>query len=32
LISEHGQVLRRGHELPPVLAPLERRLIKLVED
>jgi hypothetical protein len=32
LISEHGQVIRRGHELPPVLAPLERRLIKLVED
>lgn len=32
LISEHGQVLRRGHELQPVLAPLERRLIKLVED
>ncbi|WP_114226570.1 MULTISPECIES: DUF2794 domain-containing protein [Sphingomonas] len=32
LISEHGQVLRRGHELKPVLAPLERRLIKLVED
>jgi hypothetical protein len=32
LISEHGQVLRRGHELPPVLAPLERRLIRLVED
>ena len=32
LISEHGQVLRRGHELAPVLAPLERRLIKLVED
>lgn len=32
LISEHGQVLRRGHELAPVLAPLERRLIKLVEE
>ena len=32
LISEHGQVLKRGHELQPVLAPLERRLIKLVED
>ena len=31
LISEHGIVLKRGHELGPVLAPLERRLIKLVE-
>ena len=31
LISEHGIVLKRGHELGPVLALLERRLIKLVE-
>ena len=31
LIGEHGAVLKRGHELPPVLAPLERRLIKLVD-
>ena len=31
LIGEHGTVLKRGHELGPVLAPLERRLIKLVE-
>jgi hypothetical protein len=30
LIGEAGQVLRRGHELGPVLAPLERRLLKLV--
>ena len=30
LIGEHGTVLRRGHELGPVLAPLERRLMKLV--
>ena len=30
LIGEHGVVLKRGHELGPVLAPLERRLIKLV--
>ena len=30
LIGEGGQVLRRGHELGPVLAPLERRLLKLV--
>ena len=30
LVGEHGAVLRRGHELGPVLAPLERRLLKLV--
>ena len=30
LIGEHGAVLRRGHELGPVLAPVERRLMKLV--
>ena len=30
LIGESGQVLRRGAELGPVLAPLERRLLKLV--
>ena len=30
LIGEHGIVLRRGHELGPVLAPIERRLMKLV--
>ena len=30
LIGEHGVVLKRGHELGPVLAPLERRLIKIV--
>jgi hypothetical protein len=30
LIGEHGTVLRRGHELGPVLAPIERRLLKLV--
>lgn len=32
LVGEHGAVLKRGHELSLVLAPLERRLIKLVED
>ena len=32
LIGEHGIVLKRGHDLAPVLAPLERRLIKLVGD
>lgn len=30
LIGEAGVVLRRGHELGPVLAPIERRLLKLV--
>ena len=30
LLSENGTVLKRGHELGPVLAPIERRLMKLV--
>ncbi|PWG01392.1 DUF2794 domain-containing protein [Sphingosinicella humi] len=30
LIGEHGMVLKRGHELGPVLAPVERRLLKVV--
>ena len=32
LISEHGAVLKRGHDLGGVLAPLERRLMRLVRD
>ena len=32
LINESGAVLKRGHELGPVLAPVERRLMKLVEE
>lgn len=32
LFGEHGQVLKRGHELLGVLAPIERRLLKAVED
>ncbi len=32
LVNEAGAVLKRGHELGPVLAPVERRLMKLVED
>ena len=32
LVGEHGAVVKRGHELGPVLAPVERRLMKLVED
>lgn len=31
LYGEGGVVLKRGHELPGVLAPIERRLLKLVE-
>jgi hypothetical protein len=30
LIGETGAVVRRGHELGPLLAPLERRLLKVV--
>jgi hypothetical protein len=30
LVGEHGAVLKRGHELAGVLAPLERRLMRLV--
>ena len=32
LIGEAGVVLKRGHDLAPVLAPVERRLMKLVAD
>ena len=32
LFGEHGQVLKRGHELANVLAPVERKLVKAVED
>lgn len=31
LIGEHGAVLKRGHDLAGVLAPIERRLMKLVQ-
>ena len=31
LLGEAGAVLKRGHELSAVLAPLERKLIKLVD-
>ena len=30
LVGESGTILRRGHELGPVLAPIERRLLKVV--
>lgn len=32
LFGEAGQVLKRGHELANVLFPLERRLMKVVDD
>lgn len=32
LFGEHGQVLKRGHELAGVLAPVERRLLKAIEE
>jgi Protein of unknown function (DUF2794) len=32
LVNEAGAVLKRGHELGPVLAPVERRLMKLVSE
>jgi hypothetical protein len=31
LFGEHGQILKRGHDLANVLAPMERRLLKSVE-
>ena len=31
LFGEQGQMLKRGHELAGVLAPLERRLLKVIE-
>jgi hypothetical protein len=30
LVAESGAVLRRGQELGPVMAPIERRLMKLI--
>ena len=32
LVGEHGAVLKRGQELAGVLAPLERRLLRLVAE
>ena len=32
LYGVHGQVLKRGHELPGVMAPIERRLLKAIDD
>ena len=32
LVGEAGAVLKRGHELGPVLAPVERKLLKIVGD
>ena len=30
LVGEHGSVIKRGHDLNGILAPLERRLMRLV--
>ena len=30
LVSEHGTVLKRGNDLSAILAPVERRLMRLV--
>ena len=32
LYGEHGQVLKRGHDLVNVLAPVERRLVKAIDE
>lgn len=32
LVAEHGAVVKRGHELGPVLAPVERKLVRLVQN
>lgn len=32
LVGEGGAVLKRGHDLAAVLAPVERRLVKLVAE
>lgn len=32
LVGEGGAVLKRGHDLGPVLAPVERKLMKLVAE
>ncbi|MFW2830251.1 DUF2794 domain-containing protein [Sphingomonas sp. ID0503] len=31
LLNESGFILKRGHELGPILAPVERRLLKVVD-
>lgn len=32
LVGEQGAVLKRGADLGPVLAPVERKLLRLIED
>lgn len=32
LLGEHGIVLKRGFELGPVLAPMERKLLRIVQN
>ena len=31
LLGEHGVILKRGNDLKSVLAPMERRLLKLID-
>ena len=31
LVGENGIILKRGHELASVLAPIERKLLKLID-
>ena len=31
VVGMDGQVLKRGHELPGVIAPMERRLLKAID-
>jgi hypothetical protein len=32
LVAEHGAVVKRGQELGSILAPVERKLVKLIEE
>lgn len=32
LVGEGGHILKRGQDLPGVLAPVERKLLRIVED
>jgi Protein of unknown function (DUF2794) len=32
LIAEHGAVVKRGQELASILAPVERKLLRLIEE
>jgi hypothetical protein len=32
LVAEHGAVVKRGQELASILAPVERKLLRLIEE